>query len=627
MCGVAGVFKQFGSAVDAETLFTLGNIVAHRGPDDSGSVWMSTGVSPIYYGTPPLDAPWNAGLTHRRLSILDLSAAGHQPMVYLDRYWLTYNGEIYNYLELRTELELCGHSFRSHTDTEVILAAFAEWGPACFERFHGMWGIILVDAVTNQVYLCRDRMGIKPLYYWRSDDLIAVVSEIKQLTCIPGFRVRMFTDTVNEYLHTGYELEHHTFFRDVYPIAAGHWCQIDLNTLQMNEPKSYWHPERIQPSIKNMEEASRSFAECLQKSVQWMLRSDVPVGCALSGGLDSSAIVMLINRMSDKGKLHTFTSTFPGEAIDEREYVDEVLAHINAKPHFVEPTPERFLEDFDRFLWIHDEPVGGFSVYASYAVARLAREAGVPVTLNGQGGDELFAGYWQSYYLHMRDEAQHGHLLNLIDHFAGAMLPNGNLSMVRQAPAMLRRYMARQQPTTIPLRFSSQFKKSIVFQDILSLSGQTRRLHEIRYLHLPRLLKWDDRNSMAFSVEGRYPFLDHSVIELCLSFDASLLYHRGWTKWPLRVGLKGVLPAKISQRRSKFGFLTPEKRWLNQALHPLIQNWISQDRPLWTYLDHSYMKNLVQQVFESKWRNEELDHTLFRFFYLDHWMDRFNVSV
>lgn len=629
MCGIAAIVKRQQTPFPTSVLPALVDIVNHRGPDDNGLLWLKTGPNPAVHHTLTPNADWTVGLAHRRLSILDLSELGHQPMIYRNQYWIVYNGEVYNFLELRTELEQLGHTFRSDSDTEVILAAFMEWGPDCFARFHGMWGLVIIDTHRQQATLCRDRMGIKPLYVWRGTDVIVVASEIKQFTKVPGFQAKMEASAVREYLQTGYEFLDRTFFRDVIPVPAGHWGQIDLNTLEMGEYCSYWNPERIEPHITDITEAGRLFAERLRWSVDLHLRSDVPVGCALSGGLDSSSVVTLIDQINNgqTGEgLHTFTSTFPGEHIDEREFVDAVLAEVNASPHFVTPTPERFLEDFDRFLWIHDEPVGSFSVYASYAVARLAREAGIPVTLNGQGGDEIFAGYWQSYLFHLRDEVRQGHLLNPLWHLGGALIPSGNPALVQQVPIMLRRYLARRRPLDIPLRFGENGARSSMFASFMALSGQMRRVHEIRYIHLPRLLKWDDRNSMAFSVEGRYPFLDHSLIELCLSFDASILYHRGWTKWPLRVGLNHLLPQKIIQRRTKFGFLTPQERWINVALRPLLNDWVTAERPIWDYVERHDIQRLVAQVAQVQDRYEEPGQVLFRFFVLDRWLELFDIS-
>jgi asparagine synthase (glutamine-hydrolysing) len=577
----------------------------------------------------PQQSGWEVGLAHRRLSILDLTPAGHQPMVYNGKFWLIYNGEVYNFLELRRELEQLGHNFRSLSDSEVILAAYAEWGVDCFRRFRGMWGLVILDCVHDQVILSRDRLGIKPLYIWQQQGIIAVASEIKQFLHMPGFSSRMNIEVANEYLRTGYETAGRTFFRDVEPVKAGSWVRISLDALRPMEVQEYWHPERVKITVKDPAEAAMLFSNKLRECVLIHLRSDVPVGCALSGGLDSSSIAVLIKTLKngDSDPLHTFTSIFPGDAIDEREYADAVVTKINATPHFVTPDPVTFLEDLDRFLWIHDEPVGSLQMYASYCVARLTREAGVSVTLNGQGGDELFSGYWQFYFLYLRELWKQGQLVTLTNHFTGALMGNGNPGLLGQIPFMLRRYCARRKPSLqTSLRKTTLGKTANIFEEILTLDEQSRRVYEIRNMFLPRLLKWDDRNSMAFSVEGRYPLLDHELIELCLSFAPQTLYRHGWTKYPLRLGLKNDLPSKILRRRSKFGFEAPQDKWVCGKLRPVLESWLGSDRPVWDYVARPDVRRLAEQTWSLNGKQDEPGQALFRTFVFDRWLTIFGVQ-
>lgn len=629
MCGIAALLKSKAIACPASVVDRMRDEVAYRGPDDKGSVFLVSGGSG-WAEVPPSGSGWQVGLGHRRLSILDLSSAGHQPMLYEDKFWIVYNGEIYNYLELRNELERLGHHFRSSSDTEVILAAYAEWGPACFSRFRGMWGLVIIDCYRNEAIICRDRLGIKPLYFWEGPGVVAIGSELKQFLAVPGFRARLDCAVAAEYIQTGYEDPKRTFFRDVQPVQAGCWLRISLKTLKPSEAESYWHPDQVQVSVTDGEEAGRLFARKLQECVKIHLRSDVPVGCALSGGLDSSSIALLADaqRNNEGNALHTFTVTFPGHRSDEREYVDAVLRHIHASPHFVTPTPEGFLEDFDRFQWIQDEPVGGFSQYAGYSVARLTRQAGVPVSLNGQGCDEILSGYWQTYFLHLRDLWREGRVLELTSHFVGALLGDGNPTLVNQIPAMARRYRARTKPP-LQVRFphSAIKKRGEVLKNVLALSPLSRRVHEIRSMFLPQLLKWDDRNFMAFSVESRYPFLDHELIELCLSFDPRVLYHHGWVKYPLRTGLRNTLPPAIIQRRSKFGFETPEDQWLTGFLRPKLEEWLKSTRPVWEYIERRDVQRLADETWRLRGRREEHCKDLFRIFAFDRWLDIFSVQA
>ena len=354
----------------------------------------------------------------------------------------------------------------------------------------------------------------------------------------------------------------------------------------------------------------------------------MPVGCALSGGLDSSTVAVLIDSLRDEkaGALHTFTSTFPGDAVDESDYAGAVLEQIHAAPHFVTPSPLRLMEELDRFLWVHDEPIGGISMYAGYCVSRLTREAGVPVTLNGQGGDEIFAGYWQSYFLHLRELWNRRRFLSVAGHFAGSVSGSGNPSLFGQLPFMIRRYYERRNPSLRIRAGSGTQKGPSLLNGILALDESARRVYEIRTMHLPRLLKWDDRNSMAFSIEGRYPLLDHELIDLCLSFAPDTLYRSGWTKRPLREGLSKDLPAKIVKRRSKLGFAAPQDSWLCGALRPALERWLLQDRPVWDYVGRADVQSLADETWRLNGKREEPGLALFRIFVFDRWLELFGLA-
>ncbi len=629
MCGIATILRKPTTYLSPCTVGSMTRDICHRGPDDEGILFLSSTCDKGWRACDCGEDEWTVAIGSRRLAILDLSSAGHMPMAYQDRFWITYNGEVYNFIEIRAELGKLGHTFRSSSDTEVILAAYAEWGPASFERFRGMWGFVLFDSTRNEVILCRDRLGIKPLYLWRGPGVVAIASELKQFLHIPGFIPRINSAAATEYLQTGYEDDSRSFFRDVCPIPAGTWLSIPLDTLIPSLPTSYWHPERVQVSVTRVEEASQIFADKLRECIKLHLRSDVPVGCALSGGLDSSAIALLVNALKGEQDypLHTFTSTFPGDKTDEREYVDEVVANIRAVPHYITPNPATFLKELDDFIYIHDEPVGGLSIYAGYCIARLTREAGIPVTLNGQGCDEILSGYWQSYFFHLRQLGRHGHIFPLIQHFIGASMGNGNPALLGQVPVMLRRYRARSKPAIqLRLRNTLAEDSTHILTRMLALDEQSWRVEQVRSMFLPRLLKWDDRNSMAFSVEGRYPFLDHELIELCLSFAADMLYHCGWTKWPLRIGLGHILPDKIRQRRTKLGFEAPQDKWLCDPLLPTIQHWLKQDRPLWQYVERADVEHLAHQTWELRGKSEEPGQALFRLFVFDRWAELFAVK-
>jgi asparagine synthase (glutamine-hydrolysing) len=631
MCGIAAIVKHERTRCAASVVHAMRDEVSHRGPDGFGSQFFKA-CQQLSARLPEADCGWTVGLGHRRLAILDLSVAGDQPMAYRGRYWISYNGEVYNFVELRAELERCGHEFRSTSDTEVILAAYAEWGVHCFSRFRGMWGMAIFDRDHQRVIVSRDHLGIKPLYLWKGDGVVAIVSEIKQLRHVPGFVPRLDAAVASEFIKTGYEDSERTFFRGVEPLKAGSWASIPLDTLIPSSPQDYWHPETIVPSVTDPAEAGKLLADQLRTCVGIQLRSDVPVGCSLSGGLDSSAIAVIAHGLKNGSgqALETFTLTCPGDAIDERAYAEAVVEQVRARSHFVTLDPNVFLSDLDRFVWTHDEPVGNLSMYAAYNVARLTRESGIKVTLNGQGGDEVLSGYWQSYFLHLRELWRLRQFGTLTDHLWGARFGEGNPDLLGQIPVMLRRYMARRKPP-LAIEFgeydASDSGASGVLKHVLSLDGQRRRLFEMRKLFLPRLLKWDDRNFMAFSVESRYPFLDHQLIELCLSFSPRALYRRGWTKFPLRVGLTRQLPPLVRDRRTKIGFETPQDRWLCGPLRPTVERWLNSDRPIWDYVDRRAVQELAEQTWRVAGKRDELGQTLFRVYIFDRWLDVCQVNA
>jgi asparagine synthase (glutamine-hydrolysing) len=607
MCGIAALVRTRGVMPATADLVRMTEVVRHRGPDGGDAICFDAEL----HATSRED--WRVGLGHRRLSILDLSEAGRQPMSYRGRWWITYNGELYNYVEIAEELRKLGHEFRSGSDTEVLLGAFDEWGPACLERFRGMWGFALIDVRRRKLLLARDRLGIKPLYFARSGDCFAAASEIKQLRGLPGFRLTPDEAAVGQYLATGFEDARASFYSGVEQLPAGTYAELDLDTAKLAAPISYWHPERVRPHVTKRSEAAELMRSKLEESVRIHLRSDVPVGCALSGGLDSSAVCAFIRQVGGpSARIETFTAEFPGDPIDERTHADVVVNQIGAAPHYTEPTARSFLDDLDTFLWHHDEPVGSISQYAGYAVARLTRAAGVPVTLNGQGGDELLSGYWQTYFVLLAKLLRGGHVRTFGRELAGSLFPSGNAEVWRQLPRMWRRYRARRttKRTDAP---AFQFSRMPIAE---------WRVYMLRELTLPRLLKWDDRNFMAFSVEGRYPFLDHQVIEAGLSLAPETLFDRGWTKLPLRRAISGSLPDGIVWRKKKSGFETPQDRWIGSDLRGAIDSVLTGDSPVWSYADRGAARELSSHVNGLNGTGNESAQALVRLLFVDRWMRR-----
>lgn len=621
MCGVTALFQR--EARPAENLLEpMTDLVSHRGPDGVGYCFLrSAETGSVRVG--PADA-WNIALGHRRLSILDLSDAGSQPMS-RGPLWITYNGEIYNYVELRRDLEGLGKKFVSNTDTEVLLAGYEEWGLGCFEKLRGMWGFVLVDGRNASAVLCRDRLGIKPLYVAEVEGLIAVVSEQKQLREFRGLPLKASEAAVGAYLQNGFEDSLSTFFSGVLPIRAGTFQVLDLHAGTLGKPVSYWNPERVEATIDDPQEAAEAFRPVFEESVRITLRSDVPVGFALSGGLDSSSIAVVVNALNGdpSHKRYSFTATFPGFPFDERSYVETVASRISSTTHFTTPTPEGFLEDIDRFLWFHDEPVGSLSQYSAFCVARITREAAVPVTLNGQGGDEVLSGYWQTYFAglaYLFREFKWGALLGLT---LPALGRGGNPAFIGQIPRMAARALERLRPSRmLPLKRPVDGQVGTPMRRFREMSFLEWRVFEIRDFTLPRLLKWDDRNFMAFSVEGRYPFLDHRVVECCLRFKPQALSKSGWTKEPLRRALSHLLPPEVERRKSKFAFEAPQDAWLRDgSVATAVNTFLSKESPVWKFVEPSVLRGLQRRI-----ETREANQALFRAFILDRWCRVFGVA-
>jgi asparagine synthase (glutamine-hydrolysing) len=615
LCGISVIVKRPDYSVSVLEQFNAA--IAHRGPDGDGVEYFDTSEGEA----------WRVGLAHRRLSILDLSAAGKQPMSYSNGdLWITFNGEIYNYIELKNQLKSEGYAFAGNSDTEVILAAYQAWGSSSFEKLRGMWGFVIYDRRKGLLIACRDRMGIKPLYYFIHENYIAFGSEIKQFLTLPEFVAKPDKSVVKQYILTGFERTDRTFFSGVLPLSPGTYTEVDIFSLKMGNPVSFWDPGKKASTITHSNEAAIGFEAALGESVRFHLRSDVPVGCQLSGGLDSSSVFSFMQEYYTGDRIHSFTVQFPGYQKDETPFVIRMLAGSNATSHFVTPAASVFREELRNFIWHHDEPVGSFSHYAGFVLARLIAQHQIKVVLNGQGGDEILGGYWQQYFSYLWSLGKQGKPDKVFMHLLGALGAGGNEALFSQAPAMWRRFKSRNQQDQVTFTTSYANIPSLhFFGDYFSMADQERRIFEIRNLILPRLLKWDDRNLMAFGVEGRYPFLDHEVIETALSFDSSMLFKKGWTKYPLRMAMEKRLPKEISFRKSKWGFETPQQDWLRGALRPMLQDWVGSEKPI----DQAVERSHTEAIANRFWKTGSLEdaQSLLRLFLLDQWFHVFSIRL
>ena len=576
MCGIFG----FAGAPDRQLLGRMAAALVHRGPDDAGA-FEHAGVS----------------LGHRRLSIID-RAGGHQPIANEDEsVWLVYNGEVYNYRELRAELETAGHVFRTNCDSEVIVHGYEEWGPGCAARFNGMWGFAVADLREGdgKLVLNRDHFGIKPLFYARSPltGRLLFASEIKGLLQDPELAAVPDEQMVFEYLEHGFH-DHReaTFFAGVFHVPAAAWIEVPLAAAPagaapglLAAPLSstpYWEPE-----LRTDASADPGlFRRMFRRSVERRLVSEVPVGSCLSGGLDSTTIVSFMSELlkedapdavSLRGQLKTFSAVFDGDPIDEREYIEMAVASTGADTTYTNPTSPEFVDELRDFIWHQEEPIVSTGPYAQWCVMRSAREQ-VTVLLDGQGGDELIAGYVPYQLVYLRQLRRQGRYAEL--RREAALSRDVLWPLVRRRVGQRRKRLPARRllrPGYLARVSDPGYGRS---QDDLKLRLQ----QDLLTYSLPCLLRYEDRNSMAFSIESRVPYLDQELVDHILALPDDAIVRQGWSRWILRAALKGTLPEKIRLRRWKVGFTTPEMRWIKArraAFTSLYQSPSFQARPYW----------------------------------------------
>jgi asparagine synthase (glutamine-hydrolysing) len=570
MCGICGIFRTGSEPVPHGQVAAMIATLRHRGPDGEGS-----------YLAPGL------GFGFTRLRIIDLSPASDQP--FIDEaadMALVFNGEIYNYLELRSELKAKGHDFRSQGDGEVILRAYQEWGADCVQRFNGMFAFAIWDGRKRELFLARDRFGEKPLFIARSPRGVVFASEMKAILAVRPELRRPNMKAIYRYISRGdLDLDEESFFAGITSLPASHYLVLDDQ--MRGTPQRYWRPtSAVVPSSGKA--AVERLRELLFDSIRLRLRSDVPVGSSLSGGLDSSSIVATINAQKSSQQVHqrTFSARFKSAAHDEGHYIDRVTYEVDAEAHEVWIEPERFIEEFEDLQWHQEEPIASASPYAQYMVMRLAKEHDTTVLLDGQGADELLAGYDQAHGMFWAHWLRHGRVDKL----------------AREALAFMRRYHSGLRD---PALFAGYYLLPGGFRDALAeryyRSGRviTPALHDsfapahvdtlepfpdrlrnelVRWqtgTQLPEFLRYADRNSMAFSREVRLPFLDHRLVEYCFGLPPDLLLRRAVTKVALRQAMRGIVPDEILDRRDKLAYAPPQRQWIHGPLRPWMERYLA----------------------------------------------------
>lgn len=571
MCGLVTLIRLDGSPADRKIVERMTATLVHRGPDDSGIECWKT-----------------VGLGFRRLSILDLSLSGHQPMTTPDgRYSIVFNGEIYNFLELRSELEALGYTFRSRSDTEVLLCAYAAWGRECLARLNGMWAFVILDRASGRVFGARDRFGMKPLYRHRSGRNVLLASEIKAILASG-----LVDHGVNWNVAAGFLVEgrldesSESFYRGIEQVQPG--CAFELDPDGTQREWVYWRAGEGDRS--SADDPAGEFAELFEDAVRIHMRSDVPVGITLSGGMDSTSIICASARVRRQANatdpLLAFCYMAP--EFDETPYITATLQQTGATLVRMETDGRKLWDDLPRVLWYHDEPVHALNVVIGYQLMALAAAHGVKVVLGGQGADETIGGY-HSYFKHYWCTLlQHGRLRDVWSETGAyqSVLAKPRLELIADSMRHLVKSMlhrnagyrrlaaaSRLRRTTASATwFTAELKRHIAAdEEAPPLDIHAALARSTRVAPLPLYLREEDRNAMAHSVEARLPFLDHRLVELAFSMAPHWHLRGAWNKFVLREAMRGRIPESVRVRVDKLGFNTPERSWLaNELREPVL---------------------------------------------------------
>lgn len=568
MCGIAGIIQNHTKDYTREHLQKMTDVLAHRGPDGEGH-WNNTDETCL--------------LGHRRLSIIDLSDAGNQPMHYLGRYVIVHNGEIYNYVELRKELEKRGYGFCSKTDTEVIAAAYDCWGEECLQQFDGMFAFSIWDEKEKTLFAARDRFGEKPFFYCYDDNRLLFASEMKALWTAGIAKSPNFKMLFN-YITIGYtdnpERPEETFYENIYKLPAASFLKFSFIYFSYSIQK-YWDIDLANQQKKITDkEATETFSNLFAASIKRRLRSDVAVGTSLSGGLDSSSVIAQLSTIhqspADSNRVTAFTASFPGFEKDETAYAKQMAKQFSLEHFTTNISGNELMDDWEKLCYHQEEPFGSASIYAQYKVFELAKQQNIKVLLDGQGADETLAGYhkyykwyWQELFrkrkLYRSKELGAAKQLGVAEKFdyknmIAAYFP------VFASVVMERQYLLKaikQEDLTkdfVRLQSREAYYTPPEYFDLNGLLYFNTCTHG-----LEELLRYADRNSMAHGREVRLPFLSHELVEFIFSLPSHFKIRTGWTKWLLRTTMEKSLPAEIVWRRDKVGFEPPQKNWMELA--------------------------------------------------------------
>jgi asparagine synthase (glutamine-hydrolysing) len=585
---MCGIFASAGFEPDQRCI----DIVRHRGPDGQGWKVFESALGPVCLG-------------HRRLAIIDLDERSNQPMTCDDgRFWLTYNGEIYNFVELRDELTARGATFSTTSDSEVLLQAYATWGEAALDRLRGMFAFVIYDRERQRLFAARDRFGIKPLYYFVSRRGVAFASEIKQLIDLPDFTRRLNLERAVDYLDVGFtDHTEETMFADARQLRGGQCLSIDLRDWRPESVAARRYYDLPRRPLEKMSEAAAAdrFRELFAESVQLHLRSDVRVGSCLSGGIDSSSIVAMMALLKQGAggaePVHTVTACYEDRSIDERPFAETVVAAADAEPHYIYPSAQGVFDVAERLTWHQDEPQYNTSMYAQWCVFEEAGRRGVKVMLDGQGADEQLAGYhYDAFPVQSGALARKGDVFGFLHLLLERKIWHGHpigeqlltIPNRPRLPEFARRWRGGGSGAQAAERLSASVASA--HRPAMGVYAATLERDEVETidnigglcvanllgLSLPKLLRYEDRNSMAHSIEARLPFLDHPLVEFCIGLWDQHKIIGGDTKRVLRAAMANIVPRAVLTRRDKIGFATPQQDWFRGEIRQAMEDGVHE---------------------------------------------------
>jgi len=634
MCGISG-FADFNKKTDQSILEKMNRTLAHRGPDGEGYGMYSTGNATI-------------GLGHRRLSIIDLSEGGSQPQTFQSLH-ITFNGEIYNYAEIKKELEQKGHEFHSHSDTEVILHAYKEWGSAALQKFIGMFAFVIYDEASQKLFACRDRAGVKPFFYYWKDGLLLFGSELKAIVQHPGFIKEINTNAAAAYMQYGYVPTPHCIYNNTFKLKPGHFLEMDIAAKSLHT-QQYWnvYDAYNKPTLKiSLPDAIIETEKLLTSAFQYRMVSDVPVGVFLSGGYDSGCVTALL-QANNTEKIKTFTIGVPDAGLNEAPFAKEIAKHLGTDHTEYYCTEKEALEIVPQLPFFYDEPFADSSAIPTTLVSKIAREK-VTVALSADAGDEIFAGYNRYDYV-----MKYGKKIQSIPGFmrktaAGIM----NAIPANSIPVLNKKYLFHSRYEKLKMLLKNPTQQNILMSltqlmnddDIAALFKnpvtelatafdstelQKENFSELAYMMaidyqtylLDDILQKVDRAGMCVSLEGREPFLDHRVIEWAAQLPMEYKYNNGTKKFIIKEIVHKYIPKEMMDR-PKMGFGIPISKWLQNELKPFVDQYFDE---AFIQKQNIFNNEVIQRIKKSFYqgkieRAEKIWYLLMFQMWYDKWMN------